>query len=126
MTDYKDPLKDPIAWRSDTTFTVVALLQHRPASRPVISAVKLAKTHDDAQGEIKRMIDVVTECLTSDSFLAPQRSVTIERSRMHARVEFSDGIVYTFMIEKARWAPKPPPKPGPTKAEIAADGMAPR
>jgi hypothetical protein len=122
MTEHHDPLKDELAWRNDTTFVVVALLQHSRTSRTVVSTVKLAKTHGDAQDELKRMIDVVTECLTSDSILVKQRTATIERSRSWARVEFSDGIVYTFSIEKARRAPKP----GPSKSEIASAGMADR
>lgn len=107
MTDYKDPLKDPLEWRNDTTFTVVALLRHRPTSRSVVSTVKLAKTHDDAQDELKRMIDVVTEGVWRDGVLAKTRTFTMERGRSWARVEFSDGIVYSFSIQKARWAPKP-------------------
>ncbi len=106
-----DPLSDPIAWRADTTFVVVALLQHNPTSRPVVSTVKLAKTHAAAQAEIARMVDVVTECLCicarPTSCLVTERTAKIDISRTWSRVEFSDGIVYAFSIEKARWAPKP-------------------
>jgi hypothetical protein len=105
MTRHEDPLKDSSCWEASPTFTVVALLKHHPTSRATVSAVKLTKTWDEAEGELQRMIVVTAKTLGPQS-PGGGRTYTVERGRGWAHVVFAGGTSYHFSIQKARWVKK--------------------